>query len=233
MSEHKVEDDDADAILAELEAETEDTSSAVYQQRMAELRAESAKSIGKGGFGMPATKAIQETYLNLKSDDEALRFTTEHEKAVLHFRHVDFARCAIMDEHLDKIAQAHSTAENSGEEIAFARVDVNAVPFVVEKLGVRVLPCVVGFAKGIVKGKIVGFEGICWDSKEKDPRVTIALEETLFSWGLLKQKLLTDDYDSDSDDASKDERERVASNGMRRGIRNTKQRIVDEDDDWD
>jgi hypothetical protein len=219
-------EDDTDAILAELEAE--DTTSAVYQQRLNELQASS-----KGPTSMPATIAAQESYINLKSDDETLRFTTEHEKAIVHFRHADFARCAIMDDHLDKIAQVHGSAETSGDEIAFARVDVTMVPFVVEKLGVRVLPCVIGFAKGIVKGKVVGFEGICWDSREKDARVTRSLEETIVSWGLLKHKLLTDDHDSDSDDPSRENREAGRATGRKRGIRDAKQKVVDDADDWD
>lgn len=220
------EDDDTDAILAELEAE--DTTSDIYQQRLNELQASS-----RGPSGIPATTTIQESYVNLKSDDETLRFTTEHEKAIVHFRHADFARCAIMDDHLDKIAQVHSSAETDGDEIAFARVDVTMVPFVVEKLGVRVLPCVIGFAKGIVKGKVVGFEGICWDSREKDARVTRALEETLVDWGLLKHKLLTDEHDSDSDDPSREDRESGRATGRKRGIRDAKQKVVDDADDWD
>lgn len=232
-SDHNIEEDDTDAILAELEAEIDDTTSAAYQQRLADLQATSSKSVANGGSGIPATKAAQDIYLSLKSDDETLRFTTEHEKAVVHFCHADFARCAIMDQHLGKIAQAHSSAETSGEEIAFARVDVNMVPFVVEKLGVRVLPCVIGFANGVVKGKVVGFEGICWDSKEKDPRVATALEDTLFAWGLVKQKLLNDDYDSDSDNVSKDGRRDDRVLGGRRGIKSAKQKVMGEDDDWD
>lgn len=241
MSTHAPEEDDTDAILAELEAETEDTTSTLYQQRMAELQAESTATNTNHPNGTSTagrtTKIIQETYHTLTSDDETLRFTTEHEKAVLHFRHVDFARCAIMDEHLDKIAAAYSTAatssSDSGEEIAFAKVDVNAVPFVVEKLGVRVLPCVIGFAKGIVKGKIVGFEGVCWDGREKDGRVTVAIEEVLQGWGLLKRRLLRDEYESGSDDEEKRDRKSGASIGVRRGIKDAKKKNVAEDDDWD
>ncbi|KAK5954466.1 hypothetical protein OHC33_004188 [Knufia fluminis] len=226
-------DDDTDAILAELEAEAEDTSSAAYQQRVKELQAEAGKSSTNGSSGMPATTARQDSYLYLRSDDETLRFTTEHERAIVHFRHSDFARCAIMDEHLDRIAQRHSYTESSGEEIAFARVDVTNTPFVVEKLGIRVLPCVIGFAKGIAKGKVVGFEGICWDGREKDAKVSRALEERLCEWGLLRQKMLADEHDTDSDDEGEEEvKSRRGING-RRGITGAKQKVTDEADDWD
>ena len=225
--------DDTDAILAELEAEIEDTNSAAYQARLRELHDAAPASKSSGTPGMPAARVQQDTYATLKSDDEALRFTTEHERAVLHFRHPDFARCSIMDDHLDRISQRHSYAEASGEEVAFARVDVTHVPFVVEKLGVRVLPCVIGFSKGIVKGKVVGFEGICWDSKEKDARVTKALEDTLFDWGVLKQKMLSDDHDVESDDGSADEEKGDRGIKVRRGIKGPKPSIDEDDDEWD
>jgi len=226
-------EDDTDAILAELEAETDDTSSTAYQQRLNELQAEAGKGSTNGSFGLPETSARQDSYLNLRSDDETLRFTTEHEKAVVHFRHPDFARCSIMDEHLDKIAQRHNVGEASGEEVAFARVDVTNTPFIIEKLGIRVLPCVIGFAKGIVKGKVVGFEGICWNGKEKDSRVTKALEERLYEWGLLRQKMLVDEHDTDSGGDDEEERKEGRGISVRRGIRNAKQKVTDEDDDWD
>ena len=226
-------DDDTDAIFAELEAEADDTSSRAYQLRLNELQAEAGNSSANGSAGLPATGARQDSYPNLRSDDETLRFTTEHERAVVHFRHPDFARCSIMDEHLDRIAQRHNYAESSGEEIAFARVDVSSTPFIVEKLSIRVLPCVIGFAKGIVKGKVVGFEGICWDGREKDIRVSKALEDRLYEWKLVKQKMLVDEHDTDSDGEGEDEFAEARGINVRRGIKNAKQKVTDEADEWD
>ena len=40
------------------------------------------------------------------------------------------------------------------------RVDVKDSPFLVEKLGARVLPCVIGFIDGQSVGRVVGFEGL-------------------------------------------------------------------------
>ena len=225
-------EDDTDAILAELEAETEDTSSAAYQQRLTELQAQASKTTN-GSSGKPATTIRLDSYLNLRSDDETLRFTTEHEKAVVHFRHPDFARCSIMDEHLDRIAQSRGGGEAGGEEIAFGRVDVTNTPFIVEKLGIRVLPCVIGFDKGIAKGKVVGFEGICWDGREKDPKVTKALEERLLDWGLIKQKMLVGEYDDVSEEEAEEEVKQNRGIHVRRGITDAKQMVTDEDDDWD
>lgn len=226
-------EDDADAILAELEAETDDTSSAAYQQRLKDLQAEAAKTSTSSSSGLQAKTIGQDLYLQLRSDDETLQFTTEHPRAVVHFRHKDFARCSIMDEHLDRIAHRHSSSEASGEEIAFARVDVTNTPFVVEKLGIRVLPCVIAFAQGIVKGKVVGFEGICWGGREKDVRVSKALEERLYDWGLIKHKMLADEHDTESDGDEEEERKASRGTRVRRGITGAKQKVTDEDDDWE
>lgn len=224
--------EDTDAIFAELEAEVNDTTSADYQQRLRELQESASSSTGQqNGTSGKLTALRQDSYFVLKSDDETLRFTTEHEKAIVHFRHPDFARCSIMDEHLDKISQQHSHGEAGEEGLVFARVDVQNAPFVVEKLGVRVLPCVIGFTEGIARGKVIGFEGICWDGKEKDQRVTRALEATLLSWGLLKQKMLTSDNDESDEDVSEVKQDR--GTGIRRGIQDRKHKVMDEDDDWD
>lgn len=227
------EEEDTDAIFAELEAEVNDTNSADYQQRLRELQESASSSVGQQNTtsGKLTGSLRQDSYFILKSDDETLRFTTEHEKAIVHFRHPDFARCSIMDEHLDRIAQQHTHGESSGEGLVFARVDVQNAPFVVEKLGVRVLPCVIGFSEGIAKGKIIGFEGICWDGKEKDQRVTRALEGQLLAWGLLKQKMLSNDNDESDEDVSEVKQDKGMS--VRRGIKDRKHQVMDEDDDWD
>lgn len=220
-------EDDVDAILAELEAEGE----AADQQQLQQIQAQANDATKNGTTGTRTAVETRDFYLTLKTDEDTLSFTTEHERAVVHFSHRDFARCSIMDEHIDRIARRHGVSEASGDDIAFAKVDVSDAPFVVEKLGVRVLPCVVGFAKGIVKGRVTGFEGICWDSKEEDPRVSKALEEAIFDWGLIKQKMLRDEHDTDSDSDNATE-EYSGAGKSQRGIRGPAKSAA-EDDDWD
>lgn len=226
------EDDETDAILAELEAETSDPNSLTYQQRIQELQSISQPHISSNS----AVTSTQEHYITLKSDNDTLQFTTEHEKAIVHFRHPDFARCATMDSHLERIAQRHGSDETGGEDLAFARVDVAQAPFVVEKLGVRVLPCVIGFVRGIVKGRVVGFEGVCWDGREGDASVTKALEEQLVDWGLLKKRRLEDggdDNDEKDEDMEGRRGGRPGREEQRRGIKGSNRRSVDDEDDWD
>ena len=214
------EEDDVDALLASLEEEDD---SAYRTQRLQELN--QAATIAKPTTTFDTAK---KAYVTLKSDEEALRFTTEHERAVLHLFHPDFARCNTMDHHCQQIADRHS--EYGDVDVSFARIDVKDCPFVVEKLGVRVLPCVIGFVKGVVKGRVTGFEGLCWDGKENGADVTRSLEQTVVSWTVLTKRLLLghDDETSNEDDDAP-----AGRTTQRRGIQGRKQRIEDEDDDWD
>ncbi|EXJ79977.1 hypothetical protein A1O3_08263 [Capronia epimyces CBS 606.96] len=217
--------EDLDAVLASLEEEDD---SAYRAQRLQQLHTSATHSKPTTAFD-----TVKKSYVTLKSDDEALNFTTENERAVVHFFHTDFARCNTMDDHCQQIAQKH--AELADGDVSFARIDVKDAPFVVEKLGVRVLPCVIGFVKGVVKGKVTGFEGLCWDGKEGSLNVTRALEETLVSWTVLRKRLLLghDDDDEETDDEN-DNYGRDNGRSARKGIRDRQQRTEDDDDDeWD
>ncbi|KAK5065144.1 hypothetical protein LTR84_000980 [Exophiala bonariae] len=215
-------EDDVDALLASLEEEDD---SEYRAQRLEELR--SASEVTK-----PSTTTFSTTnraFITLKSDDETLSFTTEHERAVVHFFHPEFARCSTMDSHCERIAETH--AQQHEADVSFARIDVKNAPFVVEKLGVRILPCVIGFVKGVAKGKVTGFEGLCWDGKEGSLNVTRALEEAFVDWTVLKRKLVRGH--EDEDDSEDDNAKRTLQKGGR-GIRDrSKATAEDEDDDWD
>lgn len=211
-------EDDPDDILADLEAEENDS---YRKQRLEELQSEAKESQGA------STNAGQAIFKTLAGDDECLQFTTECERAVVHFFHPDFTRCNVMDQHCEEIARKHNEVDNA--DLAFARVDVRNAPFVVEKLSIRVLPVVIGFVKGVAKGRVTGFDGIAWGGKEEGPVVTAALEAKLVEWTVLKKQLL-DDVDEEEDEF---ERKPKNSEYQRRGIKDRKQQVEDEDDDWD
>lgn len=134
-----------------------------------------------------------------------------------------------MDDHLSYIARKHQDYSSSDSETKFARVDVSHATFVVEKLGIRVLPCVIGFVGGVVKGRVVGFEGVCWDGNEKGERTRRGVEEAFVDMGVLRKGVGGDE----DEDGSEDEREDEGRKDGRRGIQGRKQAIEDEDDDWD
>lgn len=95
---------------------------------------------------------------------------------MIHFYHSNFRRCEIMDKHLAKLAPKYFNTR-------FIRVFVENVPFLVERLGIKVLPCVMCFIDGVSKDKLVGFEEL----GNVDAFETAALELRLSNSGVLKK----------------------------------------------
>jgi thioredoxin-like negative regulator of GroEL len=72
--------------------------------------------------------------------------TTKEKYVVGHFYHKDFRRCKIMDEHLEKLAKKYY-------DTRFLKIEVQNCPFLVEKLMVKVLPCVIAWTNGFAQTK--------------------------------------------------------------------------------
>lgn len=220
---HDKDDADTDALFAELEAE-DDT--AFRAARAQQLASELSKLRPNGSTAQTAAEA----YITLASDDEVLRFTTNADKCLLHFLHPEFARCAVMDSHLQKLAERHSRYTDG--EVMVGRVNVKDASFVVDKLGVRVLPCVIGFVGGVAKGRIVGFEGVASGGRESGMDVTKAIEQTAIGWSVFERRLFVD-ADGGDGSASEEEQTNTRRNAGRRGIQGRKQAVEDDDDEWD
>lgn len=89
----------------------------------------------------------------------------------MHFYHPDFRRCQLMDKHLTVhlsssfnlplfsepvlIRLLYQTLAAKHLRTKFIKVDVANVPFLVVKLDVKVLPCVISFIDGVAKDKSV------------------------------------------------------------------------------
>ncbi|KAJ6598939.1 thioredoxin-like protein [Mycena vulgaris] len=142
---HEDEDEDEDALFAELEEEIENDSNAemreyglqVLKQQMKELSEMKQNQHGH--------------YSEIKDEKEVVRVSAREPKCVVHFYHSKFKRCEIMDKHLTKLAPKYFNTR-------FFRVFVENVPWLVEKLGIKVLPCVICFVDGISKDRLIGFE---------------------------------------------------------------------------
>ncbi len=150
-----------------------------------------------------------------------------------------------MDQHLRRLVPRHA------EEAKFGRVDVRDAPFVVERLGVRVLPCVVGFRDGVAVGRIVGFEGLFsgggggQGEGEGGVGVTRAMERLVVGWGVFAGRtkgwfgIQGNGAGSGSEDEVEEQRRSEINGGglfknKSRGIRSSKKGMADdEDDDWD
>jgi hypothetical protein len=215
-------DADPDALFAELEAEDD---SAFRAARAQQLASELSKLRPNNNAAHPTAA---ETYTTLRSDDEVLRFTTNTDRCLLHFLHPEFARCAIMDSHLQRLAERQG---QYNDDVKVGRVDVRDAGFVVEKLGVRVLPCVIGFVCGLAKGRIVGFEGVTFGEREDGMDVTKAIERMAIGWGIFERRLLVD-TDGEGSGASDEEHE-VRRKSGRRGIQGKRQAVDEDDEEWD
>jgi len=81
-----------------------------------------------------------------------------------------------MDKHLTKLAPKYFNTR-------FLRVFVENIPWLVEKLAIKVLPCVICFVDGVTKDRLVGFEEL----GNSDAFDTAVLELRLSSCGVIKK----------------------------------------------
>ncbi|EEH49792.1 uncharacterized protein PADG_05871 [Paracoccidioides brasiliensis Pb18] len=233
-------DDDDDALFAALERE--EINPSYTAQRVEQLQAELVSPVRQQprqqdqdpSNPISNTTTLQNTLVpSLPTDQSLLDFTTLHPRCVIHFSHSDFTRCAVMDRHIHALAVLH-------HETRFATVDVRNVPFVVAKLQVKVLPCVIGFVDGVGVERIVGFEGL-GDGGQQDADEefrTGELERRLLGKGcLVKRRIRTgDELGSDVEGEREQEVRRKKRAGVIRGSVDKGGDDDDDDDDddeWD
>lgn len=150
-----------------------------------------------------------------------------------------------MDNHISALAGVHNEGSD-GRPVRFARADVRDVPFVVEKLKIRVLPCVLAFRDGVVVDRVLGFEGLGSGGVDAEKTFsTASLEDRFVDCGVLDvRRVARGEGAGDEDDSSADEDEDEEEEGdgyprRRKAIRSGGVRPMgrndddDEDDDWD
>ncbi len=186
--------DDEDALIAELEDEDDHAFSALREKRLEQLHSE-----------MTRAKTMRETqhgtYMEIKDEKQLMDITTSTKLCVVHFMKLDFARCGIMDDRLRLLAEKHF-------DTRFVSINVDNAPFLVVKLGIQVLPCVIAFKDSVSVDRIIGFEGVGY----RPENITASeLEARLLSSGVLvrakmtgmeqsrrlKKTAVQDDYDED------------------------------------
>ncbi|KAG8823746.1 hypothetical protein FRC19_003259 [Serendipita sp. 401] len=133
------EDVDVDDILDKLE---DDLSLAGYREhRLEQLKRqmENARDLREIDHGK---------YTEITDEKEVIRISAYEKRCVIHFYHRNFQRCTIMHNHLEKIAPKYF-------QTRFLRVFVENVPWLVEKLAIKVLPCLIVFVDGVTKDRQV------------------------------------------------------------------------------
>jgi hypothetical protein len=89
------------------------------EQRLKQIRNEQREKIENIAKGHGQFREI--------SQDEFLTEVTSSARVICHFYHRDFARCAIMDHHLQKLSQRHIEAK-------FIKINADRAPFFVDKV---------------------------------------------------------------------------------------------------
>ncbi|CBY01179.1 hypothetical protein IAQ61_012054 [Plenodomus lingam] len=188
-------DSDEDALIAELEDDSE--LDAFRERRIQQLHEEYGRA--------QEFKASEHgRYTEIKDEKALLDITTSTKLCVVHFFKPDFNRCRIMDTHLESLALSHYEAR-------IMKINVDNCPFLVTRLGVQVLPCVIAFIDGIGADRIIGFEGL---GRTPENFTTRDLEARLIRANVLARNKVTEE----------DERRRLQK-------KNAKQE--EEDEDWD
>ncbi|TFY60793.1 hypothetical protein EVJ58_g4918 [Rhodofomes roseus] len=156
---------DDEELFAQLEDEIEnDSNIELREQGLQRLKAEMERlqQMKSSGHGQ---------YQEIVDEKQVIRVSAQEKRCIIHFFHTDFKRCQIMDKHLATLAPKYFGTR-------FLRVFVENVPWLVEKLGVKVLPCVVCFTS------LIGFEDVGNDDKFE----TATLEWRLLNCGVLKKE---------------------------------------------
>ncbi|EOA89359.1 hypothetical protein ACJQWK_09285 [Exserohilum turcicum] len=187
---------DEDALIASLEDDEE--LDAFREQRLQQLHQEydRARRLKESDHG---------TYTEIKDEKALMDLTTSTKLCVVHFFKPDFNRCRIMDTHLESLAPSHYEAR-------FLRINVENCPFLVTRLGIQVLPCVIAFIDGVGADRIIGFEGL---GHTEQTFTTRDLEARLIRANVLARNKVNEE----------DERRRLQ--------RGKEKEQEDEDDDWD
>ncbi|KAF8746027.1 hypothetical protein AX14_004309 [Amanita brunnescens Koide BX004] len=116
------------------------------------------------------------SYTEITDEKEVVRVSAHEPRCVLHFYHSNFRRCEIMDKHLATLAAKYFRTR-------FSRVFVENAPWLVQRLAIKVLPCVMCFVDGVSKDRLVGFEEL----GNTDSFTTAVLETRLLSCGVISR----------------------------------------------
>ncbi|CAF9911554.1 MAG: hypothetical protein HETSPECPRED_000377 [Heterodermia speciosa] len=189
------EDVDEDALLDSLDDDS--TLNAFREQRRQQLHSEfaRAKNLRNQEHG---------TYTEIKDEKALMEITTSTKWCVVHFFKSDFGRCGIMDGKIEALTPKHF-------DTRFLRINVENAPFLVTKLKIQVLPCVLTFVDGVSKDRIVGFEGLGYG---EDTFTAKDLEARLLKAGVLA-------------------RGKVLGNELPSTARRQQAKVEEDNDDWD
>ena len=82
-------------------------------------------------------------------EDQFLKEVTSSKHVVCHFYNKDFESCKVFDDRLRQLAKKFIRTK-------FIYIDATKAPFFVEKLKIRILPCLICFDDGVAVDRLLG-----------------------------------------------------------------------------
>ncbi|AET39258.1 Plp1p Ecym_4182 [Eremothecium cymbalariae DBVPG len=139
------------------------------EQRIEEISRhlkEVKKNASEGEYGYVHT---------VESESELMQMTSKLNRVVIHFFLETFRRCSVMDDKLRELAAKHMTTK-------FLRISVDKCPFLVQKLNIKILPCVLSYVNAIERDRIIGFQQL---GNQPDNFPLYTLEERLKKYDVI------------------------------------------------
>lgn len=172
-------DQSEDEILQELEAEMDADFDHKYRQRRIEELARELKESKSNANQLRQEVSGQDNVITLLSDKEVIDRTLQNTFTVIHFFNENFQTCRIIDDKLQEISRKHLG-------VRFFRVDATKTPFLVAKLGLKVLPVLVFYRKGLEADRVVGLERL--SQHGESTHVSKNLQELLLCNGFISRE---------------------------------------------
>lgn len=163
QSKHDGSDEDIDALLDEVD---DDVMARHRERRIAELQRQFKAVDSAAASGRLTTYTDEKPVMELAALSP---------KCLIHFLLPQFARCQTMLALLERVAATHP-------DVDVAQIDAASAPFLVTRLGVKVLPLVVGYIQGKERCRLVGFDT---GTNPGDSLSYQELEAYLVRWGMV------------------------------------------------
>lgn len=168
--------EDEDDLLQQLEDELEESDfhSKYRESRLEQLNDQFKtikKNVNENNYGFME---------DLLSEDQVFKATQSNKLTVLMFYIKGFQKCDVMKNKLDTLSQKHLTTK-------FIRINAENAPFLVTRLKVKVLPCVILYINGVESNRIIGFDKLKYNEKNDDFTIE-SLEQFLINNGVIERR---------------------------------------------
>ena len=204
------EEAELDAKLAAMDNVDEDTFEALRQKRKIQMQKQMRKEADMRQLG-------HGSYSECTDTKEFFAAAKKSQKMVVHFYRPVTPRCQIVDAHFEKLAHTHV-------ECRFMKIDAEKNPYLVEKLGIILMPTMVLIKDGKTEHAIHGFD----EFGGHDNFSTADVAYVLGGHGMLDVNKI-----EDRSEQIAAEQERTGFNSIRISVAARPQPLDDDEDDFE